>query len=112
MRPFWESWEYWLILFTWTPWAAFVVVYWRSSRRWWRDSLGRGVMAPAASMDMLLTFSLISRMFDLPEDALGGFRAVMFTAVIVAGWLLLFALLRELRAARHSTCPKRRATDR
>lgn len=111
MRPFYEDWVYWLVLFTWVPWAGFVAVYWRSSPRWWRTTIGRGVMAPALSMLALLTFSLVARMFDLPGSALAAIRVVMFASVIAAGWLLLFALLRELRAARESDCPSRRSTD-
>ena len=111
MRPFWLDWEYWLIVFTWIPWVTFTAVYWQSAPRWLMTAIGRGVMAPALSMLTLLSFGLVQRMFDLPPVVLAGIRVCMFASVIVAGWLLLFALLKELRRARTEGCPRRRATD-
>ena len=108
---FYTDWVYWLIVVTWIPWVVFVVRYWSTVPRWWRDEIGRGVMSPALAVTILLTFALVTRAFDLPGYVSGAIRVVMFTAVIVAGWLLLFALLGEQRRARRNECPRRRSTD-
>ena len=111
MTAFYTDWVFWLILVTWVPWAVFVVRYWSTVPRWWRGEVGRGVMSPALAVTILLTFALINRMFDLPYYMSNALRVVMFTAVIVAGWLLLFALLGEQRRARRDGCPRRRSSD-
>lgn len=111
MTAFYTDWVYWLIVVTWVPWVAFVARYWSTVPRWWRGEIGRGVMAPALAVTLLLTFALVNRMFDLSEPVLAGLRVATFAAVIVAGWLLLFALLGEQGRARRNECPRRRSTD-
>ena len=112
MKQFADDWDYWLILTTWLPWVLFVACYWTRSPRWWRTTIGRGVMSPAVAVTILLTWALVSRMFNLPDAARDAVRVLIFTSVIAAGWLLLFAWIAEQRRVARRGCPQRRSTDK
>lgn len=111
MSPFYEAWQFWLLVLTLVPWLLFVVLYAIRSP-WYRTPVGRALMLSKVVIVAVLLNGIVGRVWPHHHEVRAAVYAVLIGGSFLAGCYQLLNLLHEQRRDRADAgSPRRRATD-